>query len=329
MKAISLEEVFLGEMPGLPSGRRMPSGKSLAEMPFDKAYDTMRKVTRERVLQDDLQGAIRMHREALGDLEAFATEEPMDMLRAARLQILTALLIEAGEEAEARQCAARLLTAMSHQPRRKDEPFLQLLGALLYDIATLHAGRSEFRQAERELEKSLKLFERLAKTNPDRYGPAHIMAQNAATSIYRSRVKQVNTLAHHQAATQEYLAMVNSGIEDATTRLVDSLYTEGRTLASMGRHREAVQYLSRALKYLTKISPAFDLRQLTMSVDLGEALLGVPATRDKGIHLLNTMLHKAVKLNAPEEHRRIVDILLNAKTRSLDILSLWHKFFPR
>ena len=123
--------------------------------------------------------------------------------------------------------------------------------------------------------------------------------------------------------------MVNSGIEDATSRLVESLYTEGRTLAQMGRHREAVQYLTRALKYLTKINPIFDLRQLTMSIDLGEALLNVPASRDKGIHLLNTMLHKATKINAGEEHRRIVDILLNAKSRRLDILGIWHKVFPK
>ena len=58
-------------------------------------------------------------------------------------------------------------------------------------------------------------------------------------------------------------------------------------------------------------------------------MLQIPAMRDKGVHLLNTMLHKATKINAGEEHRRIVDILVNAKSRSLDILSLWHKVFPR
>ena len=52
-------------------------------------------------------------------------------------------------------------------------------------------------------------------------------------------------------------------------------------------------------------------------------------SRDKGIHLLNTMLHKAIKINAEDEHRRIVDILLNAKNQKLDILGFWHKIFPR
>ena len=47
------------------------------------------------------------------------------------------------------------------------------------------------------------------------------------------------------------------------------------------------------------------------------------------MHLLNTMLHKATKLNADEQHRRIVEILYNAKHGSTDILSFWHKLFPR
>ena len=41
------------------------------------------------------------------------------------------------------------------------------------------------------------------------------------------------------------------------------------------------------------------------------------------------MLHKATKINALDEHRLIVDALYHAKSRSLDILSLWHKVFPK
>lgn len=196
-------------------------------------------------------------------------------------------------------------------------------------MALLHSSRGEYKQAERELEKALKVFERLARINPDRYGPAHILAQTAASSIYRSRLRQANLLAHYQVATTTYLEQVNAGIEDATVHLIESLHTEGRTLAQMGRHREAIQYLSRALKYHTRIAPEMDLAQLAMSIDLGESLLNVKATRDKGIHLLNTLLHKATKLGAETEHRRIVDILFNAKSRKLDILGIWHKVFPK
>lgn len=249
--------------------------------------------------------------------------------RATAMQVTAALQVEADLSNEALVTASALLTEMAQEPRRKDEPFLSTLAALLFDIAWVHNARGQYKQAERELEKSLKLYERLAKTDPGRYGPAHILAQNASTQVYRSRVKQVNMLAHNQVATSTYLEMLNSGIEGAAERLIESLATEGHTLAQMGRYREAVQYYSRALKYLVKLEPEFSERQLDLSIGLGQALLNVAVSRDKGIHLLNTMLHKATKLGATEQHRRIVDILLNAKSRRLDILGFWHKVFPR
>lgn len=326
MKATSLERMFLTVAADNGRTSRIPARTTLSGMTFNHAYDSMRMAAAERAERGDVEGALKLL--DLPGLDAMA-DAPLDILEAARLQIATALYIEADRLDLARETAAGLLSWLATEKKRKDEPFIQLLGALLYDIAFLHTLRLEYRQAERELDKALKLFERLAKINPERYGSAHIMAQTAATSTYRSRLKQVNTLAHHQVATSTYLQMVNSGIVDATARLVDSLYTEGLTLARMGRHREAVQYFSRALKFQTRLNPTFDLRQLEMSIDLGEALLNVAATREKGIHLLNTMLHKASKINADDQHRRIVDILLNAKTRKQEILELWHKIFPR
>nr|MBD5376524.1 hypothetical protein [Bacteroides sp.] len=338
MKAISLENVFITPTSDTEAlralARRNPSmaelRHTLADVPFNTAYDFFRAMAKDRIERGEIDRAITIIRETDALLLRAGVDEGARLdMHAALMQVLTALQIEQNDYSEALVTAATTLSLLSQEPKRKDEPFLSVLGSLLYDIAFLHGERSEFKQAERELEKSIKIFERLAKTQPERYGSAVIMAQNAATSIYRSRVKQVNLLAHYQVATSTYLQMVNSGIEDSMVRLVDSLYTEGKTLAQMGRNREAVQYFTRALKYLTKMNPVFDLRQLEMSIDLGEALLQVPASRDKGIHLLNTMLHKATKINAEEAHRRIVDILLNAKSRRLDILGLWHKIFPK
>lgn len=338
MKAISLEDIFITPTTDTSALRALvrrnaPMAElrhALGDVPFNTCYDFFRSMAIDRIERGEIDRAITIIRETDALLMRAGDEEGHTLdLHAALMQILTALSIENDDMAEAGLTAASALTLLAQEPRRKDEPFLEVLGSLLYDVAFLHAGRSEFKQAERELEKCLKIFERLAKTDPARYGSAVIMAQNASTSIYRSRVKQVNLLAHYQVATSTYLQMVNSGIEDATARLVESLHTEGVTLARMGRHREAVQYFTRALKYMTKLNPVFDRRQLEMSIDLGEALLNVPASRDKGVHLLNTMLHKATKINAGDDHRRIVDILVNAKSRRLDILGLWHKVFPK
>lgn len=339
MKTASLEKSFITPSAGVDELRRHAHTASLTELrktlyqaEFNVVYDFFRSIAVDRASRGEFAAAIEILREA--DAIALENSEGRDEryindIHTALLELITALQLEADLSEEAATTAAAALTQLAQEPKRKDEPFLAVLGALLTDVALLHSSRGEYKQAERELEKALKVFERLARINPDRYGPAHILAQTAASSIYRSRLRQANLLAHYQVATTTYLEQVNAGIEDATVHLIESLHTEGRTLAQMGRHREAIQYLSRALKYHTRIAPEMDLAQLAMSIDLGESLLNVKATRDKGIHLLNTLLHKATKLGAETEHRRIVEILFNAKSRKLDILGIWHKVFPK
>lgn len=340
MKAISLEPVFakpttdIAPLLSLVKRNRSMSElrHAIGEVDFDVAYDFLRSAAIEMVDNGEIDKAIAgvqeidalINRSGEGENDRHLLD-----IHAALMQILTALFIEKEDTDSAMASAASALTLLSQEAKRKDEPFMAILGSLLYDIAYLHTQRKEYRQAERELAKSLKIFERLAKTKPERYATPHVMALNAATATYRNRVRQAELLAHYQAATSTYLQLVNSGVGDATGRLVDSITAEGDTLAQMGRHREAMQYYTRALKYLTKIEPEFTLKQLHLSIRLGEAMLKVGPMKEKGIHLLNTMLHKATKINATEEHRRIVDILFNAKSSSLDILGLWHKVFPK
>lgn len=340
MKAISLEPVFTGVTSDISSLRQLlRRGRPMSELrhaiggsDFATAYDFFRVSALELVERGDTERAIS----TIKEIDALITrngaeDDEINLLNihAALMQILTALYIENDDLDSATTTAATALSLLAQEPRRKDEPFLAVLGALLYDIAYIHTDRREYKQAERELAKSLKVFERLAKVSPERYAPSHVMALNQATATYRNRVKQAELLAHYQAATSTYLQMVDSGVEEATSRLIDSLSVEGDTLARMGRHREAIQYFTRALKYLTKIEPEFTLAQLRLSIALGESMLRVGAMKDKGIHLLNTMLHKATRINAVDEHRRIVDILFNARSSSLDILGLWHKVFPK
>ena len=337
MKPTSLDPVFMKVTTDIAALRRKRNltmselRHAIGEVPFTTTYDFLRTLALDMVEKGKIAEAITIIDEYDTLVRRAIEEEEGNLLdvHAALLQILTALHIENNELEAAQETAAATLTLLSQEPKRKDEPFLAILATLLYDVAYLHSLRQEYKQSERELEKSLKLFERLARVNPERYGPAHIMAMNQTARVYQNRVKQADLLAQYQESTQRYLQMVNSGIEDSMGQLIDSLYTEGKTLADMGRHREAVTYFTRALKYLTKLSPEFDIQQLQMSIDLGESLLNLKATRDKGVHLLNTMLHKATKINATEEHRRIVDILLNARSRRLDILDIWHKVFPR
>lgn len=338
MKDTSLDPVFLPSTSDISAQLAVTNGDinmsdlrhAVSVLPFNTAYDFFRSAAWGFVLQGHTDRAI----EYLLQFDALATrmgEESRQMLdiHAALMQILTAIYLHADMTAEAQISAASTLTLLSQEARRKDEPFLVILAALLYDISLMHDSRGEHRQAERAIEKSMKLFERLAKINPARYGAPHLMALNASTSVYKSRIKQTKTLAEHQAAANTYLRMLDDGIDDAGLRLVETLTAEGHTLVKMSRQREAVQYFTRALKYLTKINPDFSRQHLELSIDLGEALLCLKTTREKGIHLLNTMLYKASKIGADDLHRRIVDILYNAKNPTLDIFGFWHKLFPR
>lgn len=338
MNQESLQPIFLELTPGVADAQAIVENKfSIAELrkkfaglPFESAYDFARSIAREVVLDGRISEAIEKITEFDEVITRRGEEEgALADLHAALMQILVGLHIQAENLDESMRVAAKCLTILAQEPKRRDEPFLSVLAALLYDIARVHTVRGEHRQAEREIEKSAKIYERLARTSPERYGPAHLLAVAAATQAYTSRVKQANMLAHFQAATGAYMEMATAGVEGAAAKLVDSLAQEGETLARMGRHREAVQYFTRALKYLTKIENDFSIQQLELSVSLGEALLQVKGTRDKGIHLLNTMLHKATKLNAGDAHRRIVEVLLNTRNGGIDILGFWHKIFPR
>lgn len=300
----------------------------LAQASLSTIIDTLRLVA-QTMVEDDGISKVTAQMHWLDTLFSRKNSDNVADVLVAIKQVYVALLVEDEKIDLAMNVAAEALTLLAQNARRKDEDFMALLAMLLYDLAQIHCAKKEYKQAEREIAKSMKLLERLSKMKPQRYGSAHIIALNASTSIYRSRVDQANLLAHYQVATSTYLAEVNSGILDATTRLITSLENEGNTLSQMNRYREAIHFYTRALKYLTRIEPEFSLRQLRLSIALGEALIQAKASRDKGVHLLNTMLHKATKLNATADHRRIVEILLNARNNRLDILGLWHKMFPK
>ncbi|MDE5785786.1 MAG: hypothetical protein K2H98_04560 [Duncaniella sp.] len=332
MKPTSLEQVFAS-----PAGLTSLSGadatemvRTLVEMPFNDAYDALRIFAGEKIASGDTAEAIGIFSGLdglLADRED-TSQHALD-IHAAVKQVLTALHIEADDADSALTSAAATLSLLAVTPRRKDEPFMAILAAQLYDLAYVHSRRKEFRQAERNIEKAMRLLERLARTNPARYGAAHILALNAVTVVCRSREQQAQLLEQYQASTNTYLQMVNAGVGDATGRLVDSIATEGETLARMGRFREAVQYYVRAIRYLTRIEETMSLRQLSLSISLGDAMLHLEPMREKAIHLLNTLLHKATRLNADAEHRRIVEILASSRSRDLDILGFWHKIFPK
>lgn len=296
-----------------------PDAGALSSLPFTDAVDALKELmknpdtTRNLELLEKLTEETDSESALLPTLYGFLTHQHL----------------MAGNQDLATRSAAQGLTLLSQTPKRRDEPFLATLAHLLADLAEIHSSRGQHRAAERAIEKAARLFGRLARSNHNRYGAAHLRTLATVTQVCTSRATQANLLSRYLSDTETYLAQAHGGSREAALELCNSLARAGRTLAAMGKHREAVQYFTRSIKYLGKIQPEFTVEQLEMSVDLGESLLAVKQTRDKGIHLLNTMLHKAVRLNALDTHARIVRVLADSHTPGIDILELWHKIFPR
>lgn len=306
--------------------------RAVNDLPFNTIYDYIRTGARRMTQSGEAHRAIAIITEFDEMMTRAGDNDRMSLdIHAALMQVLAGLQSAAGNDDAALSAAASTLTLLAQEPRRKDEPFLALLASVLYDMALIYNARGEYPHAERSLEKSAKLFARLAKISPERYAPVHVVALDALSKVCRKAGAQAEALKSCQEATARYIEMTREGLmDDAVARLADSLAEQGLTLAKMGRHREAIQYLSRAMRYMTKLQPEMDLRQLSISTQLGISLLLHKPTRDKGIHLLNTMLHKASRLGDAELHRRIVDVLADARTPvRLDILGVWHKIFPR
>ncbi len=329
MKSTSLESGFINR--GLVDSSRL-CGKSvddacrlLESMSFDEAYDTVSAYMRQAIDAGKADGAI-------GFITAIASIDRSGddiVVRAALMQVVAAALIELGDSDMALAGITDALRLLAGVQKRKDASFKSVLAALLYDLAFLHAARNEYRAAERMLDKAMTLYASLAENSPERYASAHVNVMNAATSIYRSRIRQVNMLAHYQVATSTYLANAATGAPAAVNRLVDSLVKEADTLLKLDRSREAVRYLSRALKYLDKVDDSFTSRKLNVSVMLGDALSRNFSTRQKGVHLLRSLLQN-VRKSGDEVQIARIEHLIDEKTFSLnDFLAGWHKLFSR
>lgn len=305
---------------------------AIDNLPFNTVYDYLRTGARLMAERGDTDLAIAtiMSLDEMLTRAGDPDRRTLD-IHAALMQVLVGLHASTGNTDEALSAAATALQLLAAEPKRKDEPFLSVLASLLYDMAIVHTARSEYPQAERSLDKASKLFSRLARISPDRYGPAHVVVLDAAAKVCRKAGAQAEALRRCQEMTARYVELSRKGsMDDAVAHLADSLAEQGCTLARMGRHREAIQYLGRALRYLTRLQPEMDLRQLELSTELGLSLLLHKPTREKGIHLLNTMLHKATRLGADDLHSRIVRALAEARTPArIDILGVWHKIFPR
>lgn len=207
---------------------------------------------------------------------------------------------------------------------RKNVEYMSIAASVIYNLAFVHFKLGESKKAERELVKSQKLFEKLAKKDSERFAPAMLAAVEASTEIFKSKLKQMNILAHYQVATEMYQGKVSAGVSEAINSLVDSISAEGDIHLQLGNYRDAIKYYTKALRYQKRISASMGMKELKISINLGKALLNVINRHAAGEQLLNSILPLARQMNATKEVEEIKTLLAN---NNFDIMKFWKNLF--
>lgn len=204
------------------------------------------------------------------------------------------------------------LKALAYNNLKKDNDFKALSATAIYYLAYLHHNQGASDRAEGELAKALPIFESLAKKSPEKYDAALLTAVEASTVIFKSRLKQLNTLAHYQVAIDTYAANLSEGGTKALNNLINSLSKEADLLFKMGNYRQAVKFYSQALKYLRKRDKKMGMTHLKISINLGKAMLNLFNRQDTARQLLQSLIPLAVSLNALDQLEEIEYTLANA-----------------
>lgn len=235
------------------------------------------------------------------------------------------LFIDSNDYMLALGSAENALNVLVDVTAKRGEDFLAIVASLLYNLAYVHYMTDDNARAVKELTKCQKLFERLVKRNNARFSPMLVYAVEASTTIFKSRIKQMNVFAHYQTTTELYTAMLgdkdSEKVRIALANLVDSLRNEGDLMLQMGNARNAVKFYTKALRYQKKISPVMGHKELTLSIGLAKALLRLVNRRAAAEQLLNSLLPLAQRLQAGDEILEI-EQLLNNRNKNSNIMSM-------
>lgn len=221
-------------------------------------------------------------------------------------------------------CAEALRLLLAIDDRRSND-YLALVAGVLHSLAFAHYKLGNNKRAEKELVKSQKILDRLAKKDNRRFAATLVQALAASTDIFRSKLKLMNLLAHYQVAADLYQDKVASGVSTAVVSLVDALKKQGDLHLQMCNYRDAVKFYTKALRYAKKVNPTIDLQQLQISVNMAKALLNIINRHAAGHRLLESLEPIAAKLGADAELAEIKS--LQSSPDGVDFITMLKKLF--
>lgn len=187
--------------------------------------------------------------------------------------------------------------------------FRAVLMALLFDLTQIRLATNDLKQAERDLDTLFKVLNRLIETDAERFGEFYILAMELSTHILRSRRKTLDMLARQQTVTNQLFSKVNSGVNAATDRLVDSLRKTAQLLAATGDYRGSLKFYAEAIKYSRRRTGKVGRKEVKMSIEMAEIMIRIRAMRPRATRLLNAVLPHAIALETIELEEDILALL--------------------
>ena len=210
---------------------------------------------------------------------------------------------------EAMERTVSALKAMREFPDYQNQEFRLLFVALLFDLAEIHYSLKNYKQSEKEVDILFKVLDNLVKNDEERFAHYHILAMELSTRILRSRKKALDLLVKQQITTGSLFEKVNAGIAAATDKLVDSLCTTARLLASTGDIRGALKFYAEAIKYSKKRTGRVTRKEVMMTVEMAEVMMRLRSMTPRAKRLLNAILPHAVALETVQLEQDIISLI--------------------
>lgn len=245
------------------------------------------------------------------DLKKFKKNSPdLEVLREAIASRHSAAeMIEADRNVDALERIVSAMRTLRDFSDFENPEFRTLLLALLFDLSEIHFRLKDYKQSEKELDYLFKLLGPLMKSDPERFGPIHIMAMELSTRVLRSRKKTIDMLAKQQALTESLYEKVNAGVASATDKLVESLRRVGQLLAATGDYRAAMKFFAEAIKISKKRTGRVTRKEVAMTIEMAEIMMRVNHMRPRARRLLEAILPHAISLELLDYEKEILALM--------------------
>lgn len=244
----------------------------------------------------------------------------------ASTRLQTATLLSDEKYMAALELSISALQRLKEFPDHDNEEFRAAVVALIFDLAEIHFLLKDYKRSEKELDSLFKILDPLLVKNPDRFGRLHILAMELSTRILRSRKKTIDMLARQQMNVDALTEKVNSGIINATDRLVDSICNVAKLLASTGDYREAMKFYSEAIRISKKRYGKVNRKEIRMTLEMVSVMMNVKALRPRAERLLDAVLPHAISLGETELEKEI-EILKDMIKLQENMKSSWLSYF--